>query len=93
MQSVYDGSLSGAVVTVGEMMFAIALGNDEQTREFVQIQPNANFYVVKTPTPNYLEGNLVTFSLYQDYCDTNYGANKYGNFTITQKDGTILVNF
>ena len=93
VQSVYDGSLSGIVVNTQSITFAIVLGNDQQTSNFVNIIPNADFYVVKTPTNNYFDQKLVTFSLYQDYCDTNYGANKYGNFTIKQKDGTMIVNF
>ena len=93
VQSVYDGSLVGVVVKTQNITFAIVDGGEAQTNHFLDILPSADFYVVKTPTNNYLHPNLVTFSLYQDYCDTNYGANKYGNFTITQKDGTIVVNF
>lgn len=93
VQSVYDGALTGAVVNAGNMSFAIVLGGKAQTNHFVDLIPSVNFYVVQTPTQRYLDNNFVTFSLYQDYCVTNYGANKYGNFTITQKDDKIIVNF
>ena len=93
VQSIYDGALAGVVVKSGDVTFAVVDGNQIQTNHFADVVPNADFYVIKTPTQRYLQPNIVTFSLYQDYCVTNYGANKYGNFTITQKDGTILVNF
>ena len=93
VQSVYDGALTGAVVNTGSITFAIVYGGEAQTNHFVDIIPNADFYIVPSPTQRYMQQNLTTFSLYQDYCVTNYGANKYGNFTITQKDGTIIVNF
>ncbi|MBQ8433974.1 MAG: ComEC/Rec2 family competence protein [Clostridia bacterium] len=93
VQSVYDGALTGALVRVGDISFAVVLGGEAQTNHFVDLIPSVNFYVVQTPSQRYLHNNFVTFSLYQDYCVTNYGANKYGNFTITQKDGKIIVNF
>ncbi len=93
VQSIYDGALTGAVVKTGNVTFAIVCGGESQTNHFVDIIPNADFYILQTPTQRYLQRNLTTFSLYQDYCATNYGANKYGNFTITQKDDTIIVNF
>ena len=93
LQSVYDGPLVGVVVQMQSLTFAIVEGNAMTTNNFLETFPTADFYIVKTLTDNYLQPHLVTFSLYQDYCDTNYGANKYGNFTITQKDGTIVVNF
>ena len=93
VQSVYDGQLVGAVVRMGELNFAIVYGGEAQTEHFPNVMPTMDFYVVERPTKSYLQQNVVSFSLYQDYCGTNYGANKYGNFTIVQKDGTIVVNF
>lgn len=93
VQSVYDGSLCGALVTANNLTFAVVVGNQTQSEHFVDIVPSAQFYVISTPPQRYFLQKLTTFSLYQDYYDTNYGANKYGNFTITQKDGTITVNF
>ena len=93
VQSVYDGQLVGVVVRMEELTFAIVDGSEAQVEHFQAIVPMADFYVMERPTANYLQQNVVTFSLYQDYCATNYGANKYGNFTIAQKDGTIVVNF
>lgn len=93
VQSVYDGALTGAVVNVGDISFAIVFGGEAQTNHFVDLICDVNFYVVESPTQRYFDNNFVTFSLYQDYCVTNYGANKYGNFTITQKDDRIIVNF
>jgi hypothetical protein len=93
VQSVYDGALTGAVVNVGDIPFAIVFGGEAQTNHFVDLICDVNFYVVESPTQRYFDNKFVTFSLYQDYCVTNYGANKYGNFTITQKDDRIIVNF
>ena len=93
VQSVYDGQLVGTVVRTGEICFAIVDGGQAQTEHFPTIIPMADFYLLNSPTNSYLQQNVVTFSLYQDYCATNYGANKYGNFTIAEKDGTIVVNF
>ncbi len=93
VQSVYDGTLSGAVVSTNNLTFAVVVGNQTQAEHFADIVPSAQFYVLKTPPKRYFLQNLTTFSLYQDYYVTNYGANKYGNFTITQKDGKIIINF
>ncbi len=93
VQSVFDATLSGVVVTSNGMTFAVVVGDDIQATNFADIVSTAQFYVISTPTERYFTQNLTTFSLYQDYYDTNYGANKYGNFTITQKDGKIIVNF
>ncbi len=93
VQSVYDGQLVGAVVRMGKLSFAVVCGGEAQTEHFLSIMPTMDFYVVEMPTKSYLQQNVVSFSLYQDYCVTNYGANKYGNFTIVEKDGTIVVNF
>ncbi len=93
VQSIFDGSLSGAVISTGEITFAMVYGNVTQADYFLDIIPSADFYVLSAPTERYFQQNLTTFSLYQDYCVTNYGANKYGNFTISQKDGTIIVSF
>lgn len=93
VQSVFDATLSGVVVTSNGMTFAVVVGDDIQANNFADIVSTAQFYVISTPTERYFTQNLTTFSLYQDYYDTNYGANKYGNFTITQKDGKIIVNF
>lgn len=93
VQGVYDATFCGALVSSNGMTFAVVVGNQTQAERFAKIVPYAQFYVILSPSEGYFSQNLTTFSLYQDYYDTNYGANKYGNFTITQKDDKIIINF
>ncbi len=92
VQSVYDGSLSGVIVEIGEITVALSVNENTEDR-FCQIFSSADIYALQSLSQSYIDKKLVTFSLYQEYCDTNYGANKYGNFTIGKKDGTIVISF
>lgn len=93
VRPVYDGGLSGATVTVGEIKVALVTANAVKAEKFTELCPNANYYIVNYDLPIYSDKNLMTLSFYQNDLAGNFGANKYGNFTITQKDGTIQLSF
>ena len=46
-------------------------------------------YDAEVCADSYAERGICTITHYQQSANGNFGANKYGNFTITQKDGKI----
>ncbi len=93
VQPVYDGGLAGVVVKTGEVSVASVLGKDAKANHFVQLRQDANYWIVGDDAKVFDELGLPTLSFYQQDYATNFGANKYGNFTISQKDDKIILNF
>lgn len=93
VQSVYDGGLSGAVVKVGNVGVAAVFGGEEKTRHFADLRRDVGIYAVSCAEDYYSQLNLPTLSMYQQNVFCNFGANKYGNFTITEKDDILKMNF
>lgn len=93
VKSYYDGQLRSAVVSVGKVTVASVFGGQVGVYQFAGQLSGVDVYAMQQVTDNYPKGNLTTLSVFQNAFDYNYGANKYGNFTITQKDGKIVLQF
>ena len=92
VRSIYNGALAAVNVSVGEIDLCYATGNGEIPA--FQLA-NADVYALAqgVDIAPYSQMSIHTFSCYQTNYDYNYGANKYGNFTITEKDDRIIFNF
>lgn len=93
VQPVYDGGLAGVVVKTGQVSVANVLGKGAKANHFVQLRQDANYWIVASDAKEFDELGMPTLSFYQQHYATNFGANKYGNFTISQKDDKIILNF
>ena len=90
--SIYDGTLAAVSVTVGEIDVCIEIGDGRQSA--FELWRYADVYVTASGNVGqYSEAGVSTFSRYQTTHPYNYGANKYGNFTIRQKDDRIIFSF
>lgn len=93
VQSVYDGGLSGAVIKTGRISVALVLGGETKTENFAELRSDVDFYAVTCAESYYSERNLQTLSYYQQPLKGNFGANKYGNFTIKELFDIITLKF
>jgi len=93
VNSVYDGGVVGVVVNVDEISVALVTGQGVKAGHFADLRKDVDYYIVNDDLATFSDKSLATLSFYQNDLEGNFGANKYGNFTITQKDGTIQLNF
>lgn len=93
VQAVYDGSLCAAVVTAGDITVANVVAEGVAAQNFPSLRSDLDFCVINGSADSYAERGICTITHYQQYANGNFGANKYGNFTITQKDGKISLSF
>ena len=91
VRSVFNGTLVAVTVRVGKINVCLVTGKGDA----LNFITSADFYVLNggVSAYGYADANGATFSRYQSVCQDNYGANKYGNFTIKQKDDRIVFNF
>ena len=92
VRSVFDGALVAVTVGVDEIDLCLVTINGDNVLDLVTY---ADLYALcdGASAYDYVQAGVTTFSRYQTACGDNYGANKYGNFTIKQKDGRIVLNF
>ena len=93
VQAVYDGSLCAAVVTAGDITVANVVAEGVAAQNFPSLRSDLDFCVINGSADSYAERGICTITHYQQSANGNFGANKYGNFTITQKDGKISLSF
>lgn len=91
--SIYDGGLRAVVVNSGELTATAVYGSDYAVANYLSIGLPSSVYVLPNANKDYSDRGLVTLSFNQSLLPYNYGANKYGNFTITQKGDTISIKF
>lgn len=93
VRSIYDAELRAVTVNVGNMNICAAYGSESQVTNLLDFNLNADIYILPTAVRAYSDAKLPFITYYQSNMIYNYGANKYGNFTIKQKDDRILLNF
>ncbi len=94
VQAVYDGGLAAVVVKTGTVTVANVLCEESKAIHFARSRTDVDYYAVSSnDVEAFDELCLRTLSFYQQNFATNFGANKYGNFTIKQKDDKIILNF
>ena len=93
VQSHFDATLTGVSVTVGEVNICVAYGSSSSASNLIASGITADVYVLSQPNATYAEKEALTVTPYQSNLPYNYGANKYGNFTIKQKGGKIVLSF
>lgn len=93
VRSLYDGSFCGTVIEINGMKVARLEANELQMENIVKIHSDLDF-VVLNDASDAVSARQIPSSVYKHNALPNYyGANKCGNFTITQKDGTISISF
>lgn len=92
VRSIYDGGLVAVNVNVLQIDVCLVTSN---RGSLLQIWNRADLYVLGNgvDVDKFAQADFTTFSSYQTNFAHNYGANKYGNFTIKQKDDRIIFNF
>ncbi len=93
IQPVYDGGLCAVVVKVGNITVANVVCDGVKAQNFAGLRSDIDYYLLREGESVYCDKNLPNLSVYQQNSPLNFGANKYGNFTIKEKDGNILLNF
>lgn len=93
VQNVYDGALAGIVMSLDNVTVAKLVGGEVVCNNFTNVRNDVDLYVTNTVTQTFADKNLPTIGKFQTNYLHNYGANKYGHFTITQKDGKIVLSF
>ena len=91
--SVYDGELRAVIMQTGDVVATSVYGNDYSVANYLDLGVYSDVYILQNANYAYSVSNLTTLSFYQSPLSYNYGANKYGNFTIMQKDGKISIKF
>lgn len=91
--SVYDGELRAVVMRAGNLAVTSVYGDDYAVSNYLNLGVGSDVYVLPNANETYSNSNLTTLSFYQSHLPLNYGANKYGTFTITQKGVTITIKF
>ena len=93
VRSIFNGPLAAVNVSVGGIDVCFATGKGETSA--LKLWSSADLYALGNgvDVSEYSQAGVVTFSRYQTNLSYNYGANKYGNFTIRQKDDRIVLNF
>ena len=93
VQSHFDAELTGVSVSVGEIDICIAYGSSSVVERLLDNGIMADLYVLPEANATYSERHLLTATPYQSNLSYNYGANKYGNFTIKQKGDKMYLSF
>lgn len=93
VSSIYDGGLRSTLISVNGLKVSIVYGEAFAVANYLNLDIFSHVYVLPTANDEYALRQLTTLSRYQSDLPLNYGANKYGNFTITQKDDTIKISF
>ncbi len=91
VRSVHSGGVQGVTVAIGEMK--LCMGYGDNAAPLLDICPGADAYLFPDISGEFDGRQEYTFTPYQYDMPHNYGANKYGNFTITPKGGTIKLRF
>lgn len=93
VRSIYDGGLRAVLLQTDRLTVAMVYGNEFAVANYLKLNIYADIYALPRANNAYAAKGLTTLSRYQSSLLLNYGANKYGNFTITQKGDTIKVKF
>ena len=91
--SVYDGGLRAITMQSGNLTVASVYGDEFAVANYLNLGIYSDVYVLPRANKAYSDYHFTTLSKYQSTLPYNYGANKYGNFTIAQKDDTIVIKF
>ncbi len=75
------------------MTLAVLYGNKNNVLDFLSLDIASHIYVTDTAYKEFADKGLVTLSRYQLPFAYNYGANKYGTFTISKKGDKINIKF
>ncbi|MDE7455056.1 MAG: ComEC/Rec2 family competence protein, partial [Clostridia bacterium] len=91
--TVYDAELRAVIISCDGMSVASLYGDDVVVAKYLDYGVLADFYILPTANQAYSSQQLTTITYYQSSLPYNYGANKYGNFTFTQKGDKISIKF
>lgn len=92
VQPVFDGGLSAVVVKTGDITVAQVFSTGAKASRFAEQRRDIDYFVTEE-AELFAEKGLPTISFCQQDFSSNFGANKYGNFTILEKDDRIILNF
>ena len=81
------------VVRVADICVADVVATDGKAEQFAALKLGLSYAVIIDGAEAFARNKIPTITHYQQKSALNFGANKYGNFTIYEKDGTISLNF
>ncbi len=93
VRSVFDADLAAVTVEFGSANICIAYGDARRVADVFEMGLGADIYLLPEVGEAVENRLAVTVTSLQYAIESNYGANKYGNFTIIQKDDTIKLSF
>ena len=93
VRSIFNGAFSAVNVNVSEIDVCLVSAYSEACA--LEYWHGADLYALSESqtVADYAQAGVATLTRYQTDLPYNYGANKYGNFTIRQKDDKIIFNF
>ncbi len=92
VQACYDGAFRAACVTVGRLTVASVYGKAAAIHNFAVARSDIDVLVAKD-FGDFLYPSATYLSLYSSKDVPSLGTNKYGSFTITEKDDKIVLKF
>ena len=91
VRSLYDGVLRAVCIRLDGLDLCVVYGDDKCAQSVWEMGLGADVYLLPKATATFAPS--CTLTPCQTVLDGNYGANKYGNFTITQKGDKIHLSF
>lgn len=93
-QVAYDGALRAVVMENSAGLSVCSIfGGTIAVDAFAALRSDVDVFVLPQASQRVSNSGKVSLTLKQSTLAGNYGANKYGNFTITQRYDKIILNF
>ena len=93
VQSHFDSGLLGVNVALDNIAIFVAYGSNSSVEELIDSGIKADLLVLSQANAKWSDKGVLTITPYQSKLRYNYGANKYGNFTIKQKGVKMFLSF
>lgn len=93
IQALYDGGLAAMVIDVDGLTLCLSLRNEKAAVGYWTNRTDIDVFVSNSAVSKFCATGKPVLSQSQTSERLNYGANKYGNFTISRKYDKIIVSF
>ena len=93
VQALYDGGLAAMIASVDGLTTCLSLRNEKAASGYWQTRSDVDVFVANYAVDKFCSTGKPVLSTNQTACSVNYGANKYGNFTISRKYDKIVIGY